>query len=1086
LVLRYIPFIAYLLIGSPAPAAEVTGQSVTQTLAAGLPIMFEPAPAANKTANTLFGRVNGGTVTFLPAAMDIKISGVPRDIVVSFAGAERAIPRGEELQQSETNYLLGNDPEKWRIHVANYSKVVYSDLYRGIDAIFYGNGDHLEHDFVVKPGADYRQIRMNAPAGSRFQIEKDGSISLKFEQGALRMDAPSIYQNVKGKRVPRQGMFDVLPNGDIGFVVADYDPSLDLVIDPVLDFSTYLSFQAGDPSFIATDANGNSYVTGVATLGYPVTGDAFSGCQTCPATNGSVTFISKLSPDGSKLVYSTVMGDSTFAQPSAITVDSNGNAIVAGFTGSPDFPTKAGQPFLWTGGYLGFLVSLSPDGSSLNYSTLLGSSPTATHGSTTYASAVALDTAGNVYVSGETGDGFFVSPGALNQAFTSGTNVYAYAFLAKFDPTGSLAYSAVLGTDGRPSSIAIDDSGNAYLAGTADNLWPTTSGVYISQFPTSARNGTAPFVMKVAPDAKSIVYSTFLDGASEVKGISVTASGSVFVAGNGAPVGYPTTPDAFEQNTQTSIGGPDSGNGQSFLTELNASGSSLVYSTMSCTRSCSIYAMTADAKGNIWLAGRDQSAFLPFVFPLQSLTSGASPVLLEFDPSGKTLEFSTYLGGLVAQGEASGVAVDPNLKAHVSGAATYGMYTTPGAYNGSIPVPGPGLISSTSTFVAVVDPTVAAAALCITVNLPINLSTAVGTSTGVAMNLKSCGAQPLTINSITTTAGDWSVPPSLSDCPQTLAVGQICLMRVLFAPTVGGTQMATLTIATNASMPAILPLTGNGLTTPGMVLSATSLIFGVQQVGTQSAPQTITISNPGTAPLNGIGFGMQLADESVFPFTSTCGLSLAPGASCTVSAAFKPATAGTRTATLTVEDTSGLPFQQVTLTGGLPFLFGIQANGSATSTVISGNTANYLMNITPAGGFSGTVNLSCVNLPTNASCAFSPASLALANGSPANFTLAISTQTVINAYRVENGFSSFELCVLLFLAPITLIPRRNKGVIWLAIIVLITGASGCGGSGPTGPRQQTLKVSPGIYSINVTATDSSGNQSTQTVSLIVQ
>jgi len=93
---------------------------------------------------------------------------------------------------------------------------------------------------------------------------------------------------------------------------------------------------------------------------------------------------------------------------------------------------------------------------------------------------------------------------------------------------------------------------------------------------------------------------------------------------------------------------------------------------------------------------------------------------------------------------------------------------------------------------------------------------------------------------------------------------------------------------------------------------------------------------------------------------------------------------------------------------------------------------------------------------------------------------------VINAYRVENGFSSFELCVLLFLAPITLIPRRNKGVIWLAIIVLITGASGCGGSGSTGPRQQTLKVSPGIYSINVTATDSSGNQSTQTVSLIVQ
>jgi hypothetical protein len=142
-------------------------------------------------------------------------------------------------------------------------------------------------------------------------------------------------------------------------------------------------------------------------LGFPVTSNAFAGCATY-TTNSVVAFISKLSPDGTTLLYSTVLGGNSFAQPTGIAVDANGNVIVSGWTGATDFPTKSGQAITkQNNNYVGFLVSLSADGCSLNYGTLLGSSPSSGLNTMTYAMAVALDWSGNAYVTGETGNGFF-------------------------------------------------------------------------------------------------------------------------------------------------------------------------------------------------------------------------------------------------------------------------------------------------------------------------------------------------------------------------------------------------------------------------------------------------------------------------------------------------------------------------------------------------------------------------------------------------------------------------------------------------------------------------------------------------------
>jgi hypothetical protein len=1036
----------------------------------------------------MIGRVPGGTVEF--GSSEISIHPARKEasaLRINFDGAQSPVPAGAHLEQSQTNYLLGNNPANWRTHVLNYAQVVYSRLYPGIDAVFYGNRGHLEHDFIVKPGADYRQILMRFPACSRIHLNKDGALVMTVAGDSIRMDAPSIYQNEGGKRYRRNGAFRVLHNGEVGFTVESYDLHFALVIDPILIFSTYLSPLGSNGNAIATDAAGNSYVTGYGTLGYPVTTGAFPGCATCNANN-TVTFVSKLSADGSNLIYSTVLGGNNFAQPTGIAVDANGNAIVSGWTAATDFPTKSGQAILpQANNYVGFLISLSADGTSLNYGTLLAPSPTASTASMTYATAVTVDSSGNAYVTGETGEGFFVSSGALNQEVTGSSYNSFNVYLVKFDPTGTLLYSAVLGTADPQnggagpigaSAIAVDTAGNAYVTGQAGILWPITSGAYLDQIAGSMPYA-APFVMKVAPDGKSAIYSTYLDYAYDISGISVLANGDVFVVGNSAGASYPTTSNAYESNN---------GNGTSFLTELNADGSALVYSTMVCGGACTLNGLALDADGNIWLAAQTNNASfslltpLQATFPMNQIGFGPASALIEFDPTGQALKFSTFFGG-IAPGFASSVAIDANHRAHVSGAAQYGMYTTPDAFAASVPVPGPGFASSTYAYVAVVDPTVPNAGLCVAPNTGLSFGTA---KADQKLTITSCGGIPLIITGASSTSDNFTVLPSENGCIGTFSPGQKCTLDVQFAPSATASNSSILTIDSNSPIPAELSLTSAVINAPIMHLSATSLTFDPQLVGTESAPQTITVSNTGNAPLNGIGLAITTAYEQIFPFTSDC-TSLNPGASCIFSVAFKPASTGTTSTALIVENSSGLAFQQVNVTGtSSQFQIGTQTSGSMSSIIASGSTATYALKISPAGGYSGSVSLACGSLPANASCTFMPPNLALSGGTPANFTLSISTQSAQTASLLGTGGVSVVLVAFVFLLPSKRKRASSTALICFGALLLITSFSGCGGSSSSAPTSQAGRVARGTYMINLVASDASANQVTQSVTLVVQ
>ncbi len=225
---------------------------------------------------------------------------------------------------------------------------------------------------------------------------------------------------------------------------------------------------------------------------------------------------------------------------------------------------------------------------------------------------------------------------------------------------------------------------------------------------------------------------------------------------------------------------------------------------------------------------------------------------------------------------------------HIAGAAGFELYTTPGVYDSSAPALGQDFVDLAAisyAYVAVVDPSVSSPAICLSPIDVLEFPT-VGDPYDLTVTVKSCGADPLTITGATTSLSDYSVPASTNGCIGTWAVGQSCTLQVQFAPTISAVETAILTIDANSPFPGGLEIYGTGQVYATMNLSATSLAFGSQLMGTESAPQPITVTNTGNGPLNGLSFAVTSAEASVFPLTSTCGTSLNAGSSCTISVAF--------------------------------------------------------------------------------------------------------------------------------------------------------------------------------------------------------
>jgi hypothetical protein len=453
---------------------------------------------------------------------------------------------------------------------------------------------------------------------------------------------------------------------------------------------------------IAVDSSGDAYVAGTTySPDFPTTSGAF--LRNHNASYIYCAFITKLNPSGSALIYSTYLGgaaDLAVTGASGIAVDSQGYAYVAGTTQDAEFPvTKdAFQPTIEAEQENGFVTKLSPTGTDLVYSTFLGGE---SYGS--IISAIAVDKFGSAYVTGTTpSPDFPVTHGAF-QTVKNGFPGNGNAFITKLNAQGTaLIYSTFLGgTDGSPGSqpqdqalgIAVDGVGNAYAAGlTASTDFPVTSGAYqkVNHTPIDQYGGSNGFFTEINSSGSALIYSTYLGGAhpgvDKVNAVAVDNSGYAYVTGLTYSTDFPVTPGAYQTTNQ----------GQSiaaFVAKFQPANSSLIYSTFlggGPTSAVSIppsldngggNGIVVDPSGNAYVAGATTSVNFPVTsnaFQEQNNGVYGNAFLAELNSSGSRLLYSTYLGGQTPEYDglpqggvdtANTIAIDPSGNIYLAGAA---------------------------------------------------------------------------------------------------------------------------------------------------------------------------------------------------------------------------------------------------------------------------------------------------------------------------------------------------------------------------------------------------------------------------------
>ena len=445
-----------------------------------------------------------------------------------------------------------------------------------------------------------------------------------------------------------------------GFALpAGYDRSRPLVIDPGLAYSTFLGGGSSDSARgVAVDAQGSAYVIcTTASTDFPVTTGAYDTDHNGGAGDLLVT---KLTPDGSTLAYSTFIGGTNRETAARIAVDAVGNAYVTGSTLSPDFPTTPGAYDTSHNGFDdGFAAKLAPNGASLAYSTFLGGS----QADSSY--GIAVDMNGSAYLAGETGSTDFpLTP----EAFDTSLNGSFDGFVAKLSPSGAaLDYATLAGgaSDDSLSGIAVDSNGSAYVAGfTYSPDFPTTSEAFDRVY----GGDIDAIVAKLTPSGGALTYATFLGGDSTDDGraIAVDAQGAAYVTGMTRSPSFATTPGAHDR---THTGDFDE---EAFVTKLAPSGSGLAYSTLlGDVGNDNPNAIAVDDEGFAYVTGRTAGPSFPTTADAydRTLSGGLDAFVTKLAKAGTAIVYSTYLGGTTGEfGQA--IALDQPANAYVAGGTT--------------------------------------------------------------------------------------------------------------------------------------------------------------------------------------------------------------------------------------------------------------------------------------------------------------------------------------------------------------------------------------------------------------------------------
>jgi hypothetical protein len=611
-----------------------------------------------------------------PAAASIAARPASRGLALQlrFVGANPDVRlQAGERGAGTLNYLVGERSE-WKRGLPTYRELTYRELWPGIDLVFRGRGGTLKYEFHVAPGADVRAIGLAYRGAERLSLGSGGGLLVHTALGTLTDARPVSYQRRKGRRIAVESRYALRAGRQgYGFALgAGYDRTRPLVIDPGLDYSTFLGgADLDDANGVAVGRDGSAYITGhTASADFPATPGAYD--RTFNGGFYGDAFVTKLNRAGSALEYSTFLGGAGIVDAgNDIAVDRVGNAYVTGLTGAGDFPTTPGAfDATLDGTHDAFVAKLDRSGSVLVYSTLLGGT------GFDDGSDLAVDRAGNAYLTGVTTSGDYpTTRGAIDATLDGGQD----GFATKLDRSGSaLAYSTFLGGTNSDAGhgIAVDRAGTAHVTGgTSSADFPTTPGAVDPTF-----NGDVygdAFVTKLDRSGSALAYSTFLGGTSGDEGddIAVDKAGNAYVTGQTVSADFPTTAGAFDPSFN---GGFDA-----FVAKLDRSGSALAYSTfLGGTSIEQGVGIAVDRRGKAYVTGQTSSADYPTTSGAFDPTlSNGDAFVTKLNGPGSALTYSTFLGGTSGD-EGDDIAVDNAGNAYVTGRTVSGDYpNTPGAFD---------------------------------------------------------------------------------------------------------------------------------------------------------------------------------------------------------------------------------------------------------------------------------------------------------------------------------------------------------------------------------------------------------------------
>ena len=929
--------------------------------AGGATMVFAPLATAQPGSHRIRASVRSTlSIRETPAAISIKLSGARPDSLV-----EAGQPLGGHV-----NYLIGSDRAKWRTDVPIYGEVAERGAWPGVDLVYHGGGRGLEYDFVVAPGADPKRIGLTLGGADRAEIGAGGDLVLHRGAHEVRMLKPFAYQERNGVRSEVASGYALSAAGGTpaaSFRLGGYDSSRPLVIDPALSYASYLNGTSTALGYaVATDNAGGVYVTGqVFPPGFPITENGDCSASNCPLHEAFVIKIDPSHSGAQSVVYATYFGGSTYGGPgfssfyggagAGIAADSSGDAYVTGFTESGDFPVTASTAFQSqcavgvTGCGSVFVSEINPNGNGLIYSTYLGGHGTAFTPINDEGGAIAIDGAGKIYVTGNTGSPDFpTTQGAFATTFPTicggdQTQGCENVFVSKIDPTlsgsSSLVFSTFLGSadniaENAPLSLAgiAPAGGKIYVTGTtASDNFPVSAGALAKTCESCPDMDGDPygeegFVSVLDPSQagpSELVYSTYLGGNSGLdfaNAIAVTASGNAWVTGGTASSNFPITSNAFQKNCPAC----DTDNNV-FVAEIDPakSGSkSLVYSTYLGGSGYDFGNGVALAGSIVYITGSTQSPTFP-VTPNayetqcpgcgQGMNSGFVTEL-NATLSGKAqLVYSTFLGASAGTVD-NGIAIDSSGTIYVAG--TTGPADFPTTSNAFEPACNGCAEFSENAFVAVFGgssgnpPPGSGGMLSISPD-PVDFGD-VGTDTSQTQDLMitNSGTGSISGKVVTTGLGKPFEVTSGAGAYK-LTANHARKVVIKFAPTSAGSPSGAIQVTSNGGASTSVAVTGTA--EPG-TLSVSNLDFGAVAVH-KTLSMVLAIQNTGLGVLHGKVITKGLAPQ--FKVLSGAGsFTLASGKRHSVKVKFAPGKPGAFNGSLTVtSDDPANPSAVVGLSG---------------------------------------------------------------------------------------------------------------------------------------------------------------------------